>query len=380
MSEWREVTLGSVTTNFDAKRRPVKTTERIAGPYPYFGASGIIDYVEDFLFEGNYLLIAEDGENLRSRSTPIAFLASGKIWVNNHAHVVIGNHLADTRFLSHVLSKTDIGGYLTGSTQPKLTRSAMDSIRLRVPGLVTQQAIAEVLGALDDKIAANTKVATSIIELLELETQSKWLAAGSDATIAISELLQLNPATARPSESEPVYVDMKKLPESGNGIADWQHREAKGGARFQNGDTLLARITPCLENRKTGYVDFLNDGQVGIGSTEFIVLRSRTGVPQPLSYFIGVNSDFRDFAIRHMVGTSGRQRVSANDLAGYFVPSPDSDWLADFGARAMNAFELMKSLRDENRTLATTRDALLPQLLSGKLRVKDAEKVLEGAL
>lgn len=251
---------------------------------------------------------------------------------------------------------------------------------LPFPSLDSQCAMAEVLGALDDKTAANAKVATSIIALLELETQSKWLDAGSDATIAISELFQLNPATARPSESEPVYVDMKKLPESGNGIMDWQHREAKGGARFQNGDTLLARITPCLENRKTGYVDFLNDGQVGIGSTEFIVLRSRTGVPRPLSYFIGVNSDFRDFAIRHMVGTSGRQRVSASDLAGYFVPSPDSDWLADFGERATNAFELMKSLRDENRTLTTTRDALLPQLMSGKLRVKDAEKVLEGVL
>ncbi|MBX0301636.1 restriction endonuclease subunit S [Cryobacterium sp. 1639] len=369
-----------MTNNFDSKRRPVRTTERVAGPYPYYGASGVIDHVEDFILDGDFLLIAEDGENLRSRSTPIAFLASGKVWVNNHAHVVEGNERADTRFLCHLLSVTDIGGYLTGSTQPKLTRSAMDSMAITIPALGTQIAIAEVLGALDEKIAANAKLASSIIQLLELETRTRWLATGSPATTAMSDIFELNPSTPRPSEAEPPYVDMKKLPESGSGIASWEHREAKGGARFSNGDTLLARITPCLQNRKTGYVDFLNDKQVGIGSTEFIVLRSRVGVPQPLSYFVAVDSDFRDFAIRHMFGTSGRQRVSANDLAGYLLPSPDSDWLADFGERATGAFELMKSLLEENRTLAATRDALLPQLMSGKLRVRDAEKVLEGVL
>src|SRR5699024_8812128 len=129
----QKVRLGDVTDNYDALRRPVKATERIPGEFPYYGASGIVDYVDDFIFDGDYLLVAEDGENLRSRSTPIAFMANGKFWVNNHAHVVKGNALADTRFLSYILAITDVSGYLTGSTQPKLTRRAMDSIQLTIP-------------------------------------------------------------------------------------------------------------------------------------------------------------------------------------------------------------------------------------------------------
>jgi type I restriction enzyme S subunit len=85
-SEWRERMLGEVTQNFDAIRVPVRETERHEGPYPYYGASGVVDHVGKYLFDGEYLLVAEDGENLRTRNTPVAFLARGKFWVNNHAH------------------------------------------------------------------------------------------------------------------------------------------------------------------------------------------------------------------------------------------------------------------------------------------------------
>ena len=89
---WEIVPLGELTDNFDAARVPVKRADRRPGPYPYYGASGIVDSVSDYLFDGEYLLIAEDGENLRTRNTPIASLANGKFWVNNHAHIVRGNH------------------------------------------------------------------------------------------------------------------------------------------------------------------------------------------------------------------------------------------------------------------------------------------------
>ena len=158
--EWREVPLGEVTDNFDAIRVPVKEAERRPGPYPYYGASGVVDHVDSFLFDGEYLLIAEDGENLRTRTTPIAFLAHGKFWVNNHAHIVRGNSNASTRFLKYALSEMDISasGYLTGSTMPKLTQGNMNSIPLLIPPLATQRAIAHVLGTLDDKIELNRRM------------------------------------------------------------------------------------------------------------------------------------------------------------------------------------------------------------------------------
>src|SRR5438270_13898521 len=100
----RERPLGELIENFDGIREPVKETDRRPGRYPYYGASGVVDYVDNYLLDGEYLLIAEDGENLRTRSTPVAFMARGKFWVNNHAHIVGGHRDADTRFLMYALS------------------------------------------------------------------------------------------------------------------------------------------------------------------------------------------------------------------------------------------------------------------------------------
>ena len=153
-----EYLLGELTDNFDSVRIPVKQAERQPGPYPYYGASGIVDHIDNYLFDGEYLLIAEDGENLRTRNTPVAFLAKGKFWVNNHAHIVRGNHKANTRYLMYALSELDIGGYLTGSTMPKLTQGNMNRIRVQTPSLPEQRAIAHILGTLDDKTELNRRM------------------------------------------------------------------------------------------------------------------------------------------------------------------------------------------------------------------------------
>ena len=163
--EWRSYTLGELTDNFDAIRIPVKQSDRRSGPYPYYGASGVVDYVDGFLFDGEHLLIAEDGENLRTRTTPIVFLTKGKFWVNNHAHIVRGNANADTRFLKYALSDLEISGYLTGSTMPKLTQGNMNRIPLLTPPLPEQRAIAHILGTLDDKIELNRRMNQTLEEM-----------------------------------------------------------------------------------------------------------------------------------------------------------------------------------------------------------------------
>lgn len=155
--EWTTDTLGDLTINFDGKRKPVKESDRRHGPYPYYGASGIVDYVDNYIFDGDYLLIAEDGENLRTRQTPIAFMAKGKFWVNNHAHIVRGNEKADTRFLLYSLLNADISGYLTGAVMPKLTQGNLNLIEIPHPPIPEQCAIAHILGSLDDKIELNRK-------------------------------------------------------------------------------------------------------------------------------------------------------------------------------------------------------------------------------
>ena len=166
-AHWTISRFEELSINFDGKRRPVKESDRRPGTFPYYGASGIVDRVDGYLFDGEYLLIAEDGENLRTRQTPIAFLATGKFWVNNHAHIVAGNERADTRFLMYALRHIGIDTYLTGAVMPKLTQGNLNRIEVRHPPIREQRAISGVLGALDDKIEQNRQTAQSLERLAQ---------------------------------------------------------------------------------------------------------------------------------------------------------------------------------------------------------------------
>lgn len=288
-----------------------------------------------------------------------------------------------SRFLAYWLQSDAFlaqSSYMQGNTDmaPYISLSDLRGAKISLPSFPEQQAIAEVLGALDDKIAANTALAATAEQLLRTEIDAFWLRS-SDRSSTLSDFVELNPKVAVPLAESVAYIDMKRLPESGWSVDGFDYREPKGGARFRNGDTLLARITPCLENRKAGFVDHLPEGQAGVGSTEFIVLRARAGVAPPISFLLATATRFREHAIQHMVGTSGRQRVAASDLASFELPTPDPDWLKNFGSRAIAVFELVASRTLERRTLAATRDALLPQLMSGKLRVRDAEDLIVQA-
>lgn len=156
--KWFVKSLGEVTDNHDGKRRPVKESERKKGTFPYYGASGIVDHVDGYLFDGSYLLIAEDGENLRTRQTPIAFMAHGKFWVNNHAHIVTGKDDVCTEYLHYFLQVADVQPFLTGAVMPKLTQGNLNRIPVRYPLPSHQLEIVKVLKGLDDKIDVNRRI------------------------------------------------------------------------------------------------------------------------------------------------------------------------------------------------------------------------------
>ena len=153
---WCVSDVGRFAMNHDSLRVPIKESERTAGPFPYYGASGIVDHVDRFIFDGEFLLVAEDRENLRTCKTPIAFRATGKFWVNNHAHVITGPSIGGTRFLLLTLQNTDISGYLTGSTMPKLSQQNMNRIKLVVPTADLIEKFEQLTTPLFAKIDANT--------------------------------------------------------------------------------------------------------------------------------------------------------------------------------------------------------------------------------
>lgn len=170
--EWREATLEEACEILDSKRKPIKKSDRKAGVFPYYGASGIADYIDDFAFDGTHLLLSEDGDNLKTQNTPVAFLAKGKFWVNNHAHVLKGKDGNLTEYICYALQVADIKSYISGSTRPKITQGDMRKIRFNLPPLEEQKTIAHILGKLDDKIELNRQMNQTLEQMAQALFQS----------------------------------------------------------------------------------------------------------------------------------------------------------------------------------------------------------------
>ena len=164
--EWKP--LGELAENHDSMRKPITSGLREIGDIPYYGASGIVDYVKDFIFDGDYLLVSEDGANLLARRTPIAFSISGKSWVNNHAHVLKFNTYAERKYIECYLNSIDLTPYISGAAQPKLNQRNLNAIQIPNPSLEDKERIVSIL----DKFETLT---TSIQEGLprEIELRQK---------------------------------------------------------------------------------------------------------------------------------------------------------------------------------------------------------------
>ena len=314
------------------------------------------------------------------------------------------------RFLAYVLKSEDFWEYIRGvlgdkSAQPNASASTMTAAPIRVPrDKAEQRAIAHILGTLDDKIELNRRM-NSTLEAIARALFQSWFVdfdpvrakmegrdTGLPKDIAdlfpdrlvdselgeipegwplrpLPELVEVNPPRQlRKGEAAP-YLAMANMPTRGHAPGSVVRRPFGSGMRFANGDTLVARITPCLENGKTAYVDFLNDEEIGWGSTEYIVMKPKHPLPSEFAYFLARSARFREFAIQNMSGTSGRQRVPAAALAGFSIPSPPSQVSTEFGRAAQLLLRRARSAVVEIRCLSVCRDALLPKLVSGDLRV-----------
>ncbi len=152
---WEYKKLPEISENLDSLRKPVTKKNRTAGIYPYYGASGIVDYVDDYLFDEDLLCISEDGANLLMRTYPIAFPISGKVWVNNHAHVLRFKDIATQKYVEYFFAGFKLDDYITGAAQPKLTQKALNNITIKIPiSLSEQQSIVDYLDSAFAKIDA----------------------------------------------------------------------------------------------------------------------------------------------------------------------------------------------------------------------------------
>lgn len=323
-------------------------------------------------------------------------------------------------YLYYWLSSTEGTHYLlsrvsqVGVPQIQQPLTTLRECALPVPPIREQQAIACILGTLDEKIELN-QLRNRTLEAVTRATFQSWFVdfgpvrakaeghkpAGLSKELAalfpkgfeeselgdipkgwrvrsLPEVCEINPTRSLSKGTVAPYLDMANMPTQGPSPEAWVLREMGSGMKFINGDTLVARITPCLENGKTAFVDFLDNGQVGWGSTEYIVLRPKGAIPPVFAYLLARTEDFRSFAIQQMTGSSGRQRVPADSLTKYHLvtPNPDSELFERFGKLVTPLFQSISANMHQTRTLASLRDALLPKLISGELRVPDAERIV----
>ena len=170
--EHTKVKLREVTKVFNNKRIPLSSNQRKnkKGNFPYYGAQGVIDNIDEYIFDGKYILIAEDGANLETRKQPIARMTkqNEKFWVNNHAHIITSNEKSVDEYLYYYINSIDIKTHVTGSAQPKLTKENLLNIELNLPSLEEQKRIADILTALDDKIELNNQINQTLEEIASL--------------------------------------------------------------------------------------------------------------------------------------------------------------------------------------------------------------------
>lgn len=311
---------------------------------------------------------------------------------NSQFRLTVNSDMVRPDFLVYFFH-TRIGQYrlLSNASQvgvPALARptSTFKEVSVPVPPMEIQNEVMAILHSLDDKIAVNKK----ICENLEAQAQAlfkHWFidfAPFKDGKFVESELgmipegwrvgtlgeiAEINPTRKISKGQIATYLDMKNMPTSGSFPLAWEEKKFSGGMRFKNGDTLMARITPCLENGKVAYVNFLEDDEIGFGSTEYIVMTAKQSIFSELLYTLCRYPLFVGYATKHMNGSSGRQRVSADSISNYpIIIAPDSVY-KQIKPYYEDAMKRIREIGFENLRLSTLRDILLPKLMSGQIKL-----------
>lgn len=341
-----------ITINYDSKRVPLsaKQREERKGKYPYYGAQGIIDYIDDYIFDGKYLLIAEDGENLKSKKQKIAQLANGRYWVNNHAHIVQTNEKCLIEYLYYIFNITDISGYITGSAQPKLSQANLNAIELEIPPMQQQEKIVSILSAFDDKIELNQK----INENLERQAQ----------TIYTSMFI----ADAKPNWHQGHLSDLVtvKYGKDHKKLEDGSYPVFGSGGVMRYVERPLYDQESVLIPRKgtLNNVIYVNEPFWSV-DTMFYTEMKLPNTAKFVYHFVKL----KDLA--SMNAGSAVPSMTTDILNAMELAIPDTDTLAKFENLVAPMYLMMEESNKQSRKLSTIRDTLLPKLMAGEIGVSD---------
>ena len=390
----RTVALGELVSNFDSRRIPLSRRVRSErpGPYPYYGATGVMDHVDDYIFQGLHLLVAEDGSVETSAGRPVVQLVDGQFWVNNHAHVLRGTTDEETRYLYYALSTVQVRPFMSGSVQAKLSQRNLNQIPVPYPAEDSERrAIARILGALDDKIELNRRMSATL-EAMARALFKSWFVDFEPVRAK---------AEGRPSGLPPaldaLFPASFEASELGQIPSGWGVGTLGEVVEFAYGKALRA------QDRRPGSVPvYGSNGQVGWHDERLVegpgIVVGRKGNPGYVRWasrdFYPIDTTF--YVVPRYSGLTMRFLFHA--LEGQDLPSiaadsavpglnrhlaymnrqvvPPAPLVAGFTDTIRGALARVDRLTEESRALAAQRDTLLPRLVSGEVRVVESSKLV----
>ena len=372
--------LSEIAEICDSRRIPLSAMERVKrhGKYRYYGAQGVIDYVDDFLFDGEYLLIAEDGENLKSLKQNIAQVVTGKFWVNNHAHIIQTNSKCRLRYLYYLINSMNISGYITGSAQPKLSQANMKKIELELPSVLMQDKILSVLGTIDDKIENNKKINKNLEEQV-LAIYNQWFEVNSNCnrqTCRAEEYFNIAIGKTPPrKESEwfsanpddVTWVSISDMGSCGTYIRRSSEQLTKEAIERHN-IKIVPDNTVLLSFKLTiGRIAIT----VGEMTTNEAIAHFKTNNTEITEYLYCY---LKNFNYQTMGSTSSiATAVNSKIIKAMPFVIPTDEELYEFHAIAGPIFAMIKENQLQTGNLSKLRDSLLPKLMSGELDVSDID-------
>lgn len=395
-----KVKLGDVVDILDSLRIPVSSKERATREkiFPYYGAQGIVDYIDDYLFDGNFILVAEDGNNLKALNEPIVTWATGQFWVNNHAHILGDNGCSDIRFVYYYLMASDLRGLITGSAQPKLNQENLASFVMELPPISEQRASSALLGNIDDKITNNQKLIKELEDIARLiydywftqfdfpdENGKPYRSSGGKMVWnnqlkreipegwevgTLAEILTLKKDTCLP-QSGSLYehysipsFDLNKMPEFSDGSTI-----DSGKYVIHTGDLLYSKLNPKFKRLwRPARIESLN----AICSTEFLVLHPVDNHFSAFCYSVLDSNDFYGYMVTNAISSTGsRSRVSPDVAMNYTLPIAPSKVEQSYSDITQPFMEKIDAMTLENSRLASLRDWLLPMLINGQVVIDE---------
>jgi type I restriction enzyme S subunit len=433
MSEWKQTEIGIIPFDWKIQSSSIYCKKITDGThdspksatsgYPLITSKHIKDSLIDF--KEAYLVSEEDYQAIIKRSKveqyDLIISMIGEycgftyLEMNQEVNYAIKNvglfknkSLTAAKWLKYYLD-SPIGKHQlrlrrSGTSQPYISLGALRELPIITPSSEDERKkIVDILSCLDNKIdnlrrqnETLEKIAQTLFKhwFIDFEfpnNDGKPYKSSGGAMVAselgdipagwrvgkLEELIIVNPRESIKTGAIVKYVDMRALSTSSMEITDYVTREFTSGSKFKNQDTLLARITPCLENGKTAFVSILDDGEVAFGSTEFIVLRAKENCCPEYIYPLARSPYFRDFAVKNMTGSSGRQRIPNDVIANYKLAIPDIETIKNYQKICRPLFLKTSSNQKQIQILTKTRDSLLPKLMSGQIRIKERESIIE---